>query len=130
MNIDTIASLLIWVQLPELDIKYWGLQCLGKIGSIFDIPLKTDKYTKEKSMLKYARLLLKMPLEGLFPEYIEFANEKDVIIRQKVVYEWKPIKCTHCQIFKHTKEACRKLVPQRQEWRAKVPQAASQNQHQ
>ena len=40
------------------------------------ISLKTDKYTKEKSMLKYARLMVEMPLDGEFPDYIEFANEK------------------------------------------------------
>ena len=56
------------------------------------IPLKTDRYTKEKVMLKYARLLMKMPLEGSFPDYIEFANEKNVVIRQKVIDEWLPLK--------------------------------------
>ena len=25
MNVDIIASLAIWIQLRELDIKYWGL---------------------------------------------------------------------------------------------------------
>ncbi|KAJ8422697.1 LOW QUALITY PROTEIN: hypothetical protein Cgig2_031931 [Carnegiea gigantea] len=71
INIDTITSLPIWIQLHELDIKYWGLQSLSKIRSILGIPLKTDKYTKDKSMRKYARLLVEMPLEGHFPEYIE-----------------------------------------------------------
>ena len=28
INIDVIASLSIWIQLLELDIKYWGLQGL------------------------------------------------------------------------------------------------------
>ncbi|KAJ8445966.1 hypothetical protein Cgig2_001284 [Carnegiea gigantea] len=77
-------------------------------------------------MLKYALLLVEMPLEGHFPEYIEFANEKNT----KDVYEWKLIKCTHCRMFGHTREECRKIVSQRQEWRAKVPQATSQSQHQ
>ncbi|KAJ8434330.1 hypothetical protein Cgig2_010947 [Carnegiea gigantea] len=74
------------------------MQSLSKLGSILSIPLKTDKYTKEKSMLKYARLLVEIPLEGNFSNFIVFSNKKDVIIRQKVVYEWKPIKCTHCKI--------------------------------
>ncbi|KAJ8419993.1 hypothetical protein Cgig2_031557 [Carnegiea gigantea] len=64
------------------------------------IPLKTDKYTKEKSMLKYARLLVEMPLDGNFPEYIEFVNEKNVLIRQKVKCEWLPLKCSHYRIVK------------------------------
>ena len=115
MVIDTITSLPIWIQLHDLDIKYWGLQSLSKLSSILGIPLKTDKHTKEKLMLKYARLLVEIPLEGSFPDFIEFANEKNVIIRQKVVYEWKPIKCTHCRMFRHIKEDYRKLIPHRQE---------------
>jgi len=110
IDVDTIASLLIWIQLPELDIKYWGMQSLSKIGSILGIPLKMDKYTKEKSLLKYAILLMEKPLEGHFHEHIEFANERNVIIRQKVVYEWRPIKCSHCRMFGHTQENCGKLV--------------------
>ncbi|KAJ8438666.1 hypothetical protein Cgig2_031631 [Carnegiea gigantea] len=53
------------------------MQSLSKLGSILGIPLKTDKYTKEKTMLKYARLFVEIPLEGNFPDFIEFANEKD-----------------------------------------------------
>ena len=110
MSIDTITSLPIWIQLQDLGIKYWGMQSLSKLGSILGIPLKTNKYIKEKSMLKYARLLVEMPLEGNFPDFIEFVNEKDLIIRQKVVYEWKPIKCTHCKMFGHTREDCGKRM--------------------
>ncbi|KAJ8436063.1 hypothetical protein Cgig2_000359 [Carnegiea gigantea] len=29
INVDPIASLPMWIQLPELDIKYWGLQSLS-----------------------------------------------------------------------------------------------------
>jgi len=73
-------------------------------------------------MLKYARLLVEIPLEGNFPYFIEFANEKDIIIRQEVVYEWEPVKYTHCKMFGHTTEDSRKLVTHRQEWRAKTVQ--------
>ena len=66
------------------------------------IPLKTDRNTKGKVILKYPRLLVEMPLDGNFSEYIEFANEKDVLIRQRMVYEWLPIKCSHCSMFEHT----------------------------
>ncbi|KAJ8419307.1 hypothetical protein Cgig2_009218 [Carnegiea gigantea] len=109
-NIDAIASPPIWIQLPELDIKYWGIQSLSKIGSMLGIPLKTDKYSKEKSMLKYVRLLVEMPLEGHFPDYVEFVNGKSVLIRQKVTYEWHPLKCSHCKI---------KQDNHRKEWRVR-----------
>ncbi|KAJ8436750.1 hypothetical protein Cgig2_009724 [Carnegiea gigantea] len=83
-------------------------ESLSKIGSLLGYPLKTDKYIKDKSMLKYARLMVEMSLEGQFPEYIEFANEKGVLLRQKVTYEWMPIKCDKRKMFGHTQEQCRK----------------------
>jgi len=72
-------------------------------------------------MLKYARLMVEMPLEGQFLDYTEFANEKGVLIRKKVIYEWLPIKCDKCKIFGHTQEQCRKQENQRKEWRVKAP---------
>ena len=76
--------------------------------SLLGIPLKIDKYTREKSMLRYARILVEMPVDGQFPEFIEFSNEKDVLIRQRVVYEWLPLKCDHCKMFGHTQDSCRR----------------------
>ena len=78
INTTKISSLPIWVQLPGLDIKYWGVESLSKIGSMLGIPIKMDRYTMEKSMLRYARLLRDINLEDDFLDYIEFANDKDV----------------------------------------------------
>ncbi|KAJ8427589.1 LOW QUALITY PROTEIN: hypothetical protein Cgig2_006653 [Carnegiea gigantea] len=114
-------------QFPELDIKYWGGQCLGKLGSILGIPLKTDKYTKKKTMLRYARLLVEMPIDQNFPDYIEFAK------RCRVKYEWLPLKCTHCRMFRHTQETYNKKGMQKKEWRIKsrtIPHTTQQPQDQ
>ena len=89
----------IWVQLPELDIKFWGNESLSKIGSILRIPLKTYRYTKDKTMIRYARVLIAMQLDGHFPDNMEFFNEEDVLIGQQVQYEWKPLKCTHYKML-------------------------------
>ncbi|KAJ8435301.1 LOW QUALITY PROTEIN: hypothetical protein Cgig2_026393 [Carnegiea gigantea] len=64
LQTENIKSLTIWVQLLELDIKFWGNESLSKIGSILGIPLKTDRYTKEEMMTKYTRMLIDMPLDG------------------------------------------------------------------
>ena len=121
LNIKSIKSLPLWVQFLDLDIKYWGLESLSKLGSIIGIPLKTDKYTKEKSMIKYARLLIEVSMEGPFPELIEFFNENQVLIRQQVKFEWQPSKCTHCGMYGHLEEVCRKKHTQRKEWRRVQP---------
>ena len=81
LQTENIKSPPIWIQLPKLDIKFWGTESLSKIGSTLEISLKIDRYTKDKMMIKYARILIDMPLDGQFPDYIEFFNEEEVLIR-------------------------------------------------
>ena len=68
-------------------------------------------------MLRYARLLVEMPIEGPFPEHIELFNDDGVLIRQPVSYEWVQTKCTHCAMLGHTEEVCKKKNVIRTEWR-------------
>ena len=72
---ETITSLPIWVSLPALDINFWGMASLSKLGSILGIPIKTNEHTREKTRLSYARLLIDIPMEGSFPESIDFVND-------------------------------------------------------
>jgi len=108
LQTDAIRSLPLWVRLPSLDIKYWGVECLSKLGSLLGIPIKTDKITKDKQAIHYARLLVEMPIEGPFPEHVDFFNEEGVLIRQQVSYEWVPTKCNHCAMLGHTEDVCKK----------------------
>ncbi|KAJ8421402.1 hypothetical protein Cgig2_000343 [Carnegiea gigantea] len=57
----------------------------------------------EKTALGYARLLV----AGL-------------VTRQKVKFEWKLIKCNHCNLYGHTRDDFRKQKKARQEWRGVV----------
>ena len=122
INTESVSSLPIWVRFLDLDIKYWGLTSLGKLGSIMGIPIKTDRFTMEKTKLQFARLLIDIKLTDPFPEYIEFVNDHDVVVRVQVEYEWKPIKCQHCKMFGHIDVDCKKKANVRQEWRRKEVQ--------
>jgi len=108
LHTETVKSLSIWFRLPKFDIRFWSSGSLSKIGSSLGIPLKTDKYTKERTVIKYARLLIDIPLKGPFPDYIEFFDEEEVLIRQDVIYEWKPLKCSHYKMFGHEADSCKK----------------------
>ncbi|KAJ8420136.1 hypothetical protein Cgig2_033118 [Carnegiea gigantea] len=70
MDLKTEEIQLIWVHFPDLDVKFWGNESLSKIGSILGIPLKTDRHTRDKIMIRCTRLLIDITLEGTFPEYI------------------------------------------------------------
>ena len=76
-----------------------GLESLSKVCSSLGIPIKTNKYPKKKTMLKYARLLIQIQIIDDFLEFIEFINEHNVVVRQRLDYEWKPTRCTHYKMF-------------------------------
>jgi len=55
---------------------------LSKIGSVIGIPLKTDKQTMDKTLLSYARLLIDIPLDGPFMDYVDYINDKGRVTTQ------------------------------------------------
>ncbi|KAJ8420651.1 LOW QUALITY PROTEIN: hypothetical protein Cgig2_014183 [Carnegiea gigantea] len=73
---DDIASLPIWVKLHGLKWKFWSSQGLSKIGSSLGSPLAADKVTKEQTMLRYARILVDIKLNGAFLESVMFMDEE------------------------------------------------------
>jgi len=51
------------------------------------------------------------------PEHVNFINDNDLLIRQKVKFEWLPSKCTHCRMYGHSIDTCRKTEKVRKDWR-------------
>jgi len=68
-------------------------------------------------VIKYARLLIEMEIDGPFSNYIEFFNDEDIHVRQEVRHEWVPTKCSHCAMFGHTDEVRKKKTKERKECR-------------
>ncbi|KAJ8431247.1 hypothetical protein Cgig2_011771 [Carnegiea gigantea] len=78
---DKVYNFPIWVQFPELDLKYWSIS-------------------------------------ALMPKYIFYENEEDLLMQQKVMFEWKPILFDKCKNYGRETEYCRKAVGNWQ-WRPK-----------
>lgn len=47
----------VWVQLPELPLKYWGQGCLEKLFGLVGNPIKPDLATQRKILLMLDTLL-------------------------------------------------------------------------
>ncbi|KAJ8419686.1 LOW QUALITY PROTEIN: hypothetical protein Cgig2_007581 [Carnegiea gigantea] len=105
INLEAMHSIPLWFL--ELDICYWGTDSLSKLGSLIGIPIKTDKYTKNKDYLHYARMLIEVPMEGPFLDTINFINDSGVLVKQRITFEWKPVKCNQCQQIGHEGKECR-----------------------
>jgi len=62
-------------------------------------------------------VLIDIELEGPFPDYVDFINDKDIVMREQIKYELMPLKCNHWNMYGHTEMEYIKKAEPRQEWR-------------
>ena len=62
----------------------------------------------DKIYLNYVRLLDYILLDGPFSEYVDYINDRGLLTRQRVKYEWLPLKWNHFTMFGHLEADCRK----------------------
>ena len=105
---EDVKTVPMWIKLPGLDLKYWGVKALSKICSGVGKFIKPDNPTLNKDKLQYARVLVETDLVAPLPDTITFINEKGSTITQAVQYDWKPIVCTGCKGFGHEGKNCRR----------------------
>ncbi|XP_074305999.1 uncharacterized protein LOC141641227 [Silene latifolia] len=107
----------IWVKLQGLDIKFWGMNSLKKIGSGIGKVIKCDENTVRRNFLSFPRLLIEVNRDQDFPKEIVFVDELGRDKCVKVEYEWLPITCDKCKGIGHSQEQCkiekRKDVPRK-----------------
>ncbi|XP_062119050.1 uncharacterized protein LOC133832762 [Humulus lupulus] len=111
-DLDTIRlvrSVPLWIRLPNLGLQYWGQKCLSALVSTIGKPIMVDKFTKERSMIRYARILVEMEISDNPPFTIYFVNERGQVQEQFVEYEWLPIKCNNCKGYGHNMAECKKI---------------------
>uniref|UniRef100_A0A803PDG0 Reverse transcriptase domain-containing protein n=1 Tax=Cannabis sativa TaxID=3483 RepID=A0A803PDG0_CANSA len=113
---EDIRTVPIWVQLEDLELKYWGQRSLFKIIGQLDKPVMLDEVTKGREKLAYPRVLIEVTMSQEFPDMISFENEYGTNVSVRVHYEWKPIICKHCKGMGHKADECRKKEGKKQEW--------------
>lgn len=109
----------IWIRLPDLELKYWGVPSLMKIAGLIGKPIKADRATTEREMLSFSRVMVEVNVKQELPDVVEFVNEWGYNKLQEVKYEWKPIHCTNCGGMGHDAEKCRRVLGTRRIWIAK-----------
>ncbi|VFQ59412.1 unnamed protein product [Cuscuta campestris] len=126
VDITELKDIPIWIQFPDLDIKYWSLTGLSKLGSLIGKPIKRDKATATRMKFAYARIQVEVGVYQDFPKTVTYINEEERVITQQVTYEWCPCMCYHCKKIGHEQGNCRlkntkqtKQDPRRRIWRVK-----------
>ncbi|XP_062113991.1 uncharacterized protein LOC133825003 [Humulus lupulus] len=119
-----VRTIPLWIRLQDLGLQYWGSKCLSALVSTIGRPIMVDKFTRDRSRVQFARVLVEMEITDNPPKSIQFINELGQIMEQGVEYEWLPIKCKTCAGFGHSMAECRKEM--KAHWVKKVTKAQTE----
>uniref|UniRef100_A0A803P4A6 Reverse transcriptase domain-containing protein n=1 Tax=Cannabis sativa TaxID=3483 RepID=A0A803P4A6_CANSA len=103
-----VNSVPVWIRLNGLGLHYWGKKNLSALVSTIGKPIMIDKVTQERSMVKFARVLVDIEISDEPPKTISFINEKKQPVEQTIEYEWLPTTCVACAGLGHTVVNCNK----------------------
>uniref|UniRef100_A0A803QSK1 DUF4283 domain-containing protein n=1 Tax=Cannabis sativa TaxID=3483 RepID=A0A803QSK1_CANSA len=90
---EDIRTVPIWIQLEDLELKYWGQKSLFKIVGQLGSPFMVDEVTKGRDKLSYPQVLIEEK-EGKKQEWVvkndtrmQEEKQTDLEAFQKVVYK-------------------------------------------
>lgn len=104
----SFTSTPVWIQLPQLPPRLWTSRNLSKIVSHIGKPIATDRMTAQRSKMDYARVLVDIESLENAPSEIPISKPDGRYLRQRVLYEWKMVKCSGCGMLGHEVEKCRR----------------------
>lgn len=110
---EPMKMLPIWIKLPGLNVKYWGEKSLYKIAGGVGRAMKVDQATLNRDKLMFAKVLVEVKLDQVFPTTVHFVNENDITMTQPVEYDWLPVGCTICKGIGHDDTQCKHKGKQR-----------------
>nr|XP_016515889.1 PREDICTED: uncharacterized protein LOC107832538 [Nicotiana tabacum] len=107
MSKENTKNIPVWVNFPELPIKFWTVENLGRIASSIGNPICTDKLTAQEARISYARMLIEMDVSQPLPETILIELAEGNNREQKLSYDWHPNYCQDCLVIGHGTGECR-----------------------
>jgi len=107
---EEIATVPVWVQLPDLPLDCWNARALSKIASRVGKPITTDKLTHSKERLSFARVMVEVDASKELVTSVEMKLPTGDIYVQSVVFEFTPKYCKKCKSFGHVAGDCNKTL--------------------
>jgi len=104
-----ISSVPIWIQLPGLPLDCWNARALSKIVSKVGKPITTDKLTRTKERLSFARVLVEVDVSTEVVTDVEIRLPTGDVYHQLVISEFTPKFCSRCKSFGHVVDSCGKV---------------------
>ncbi|CAH9066446.1 unnamed protein product [Cuscuta europaea] len=107
---DEFLKVPIWVKFPNLPLQIWNEDVISEIASRVGMPLTTDRVTQERSISKYARVLIEVDASKPPPLTLIVRLPNGRFHFQKMIYETFPNYCFNCKAYGHHAFTCKVLA--------------------
>ncbi|XP_059441719.1 uncharacterized protein LOC132174022 [Corylus avellana] len=111
LNIS-LSSVPVWIKLHNLPIEFWNATCLSYVASGVGKPICADSVTEEQLRLGFARVLVEVDMNYVFPKEIEIVGVDGGRVVVGIEYPWLLVKCKKCKLFGHLSHTCTKVEKQ------------------
>uniref|UniRef100_A0A803PUJ7 DUF4283 domain-containing protein n=1 Tax=Cannabis sativa TaxID=3483 RepID=A0A803PUJ7_CANSA len=117
---EDVKSVPIWIQLEDLELKYWGERSSFKIVGQMGNPIMVDAITRDRERQNYPRVLIEVNMDRNLQGMLELDDEHGSNTSIGVKNEWKPSIYTHCSGLCHVAAKCRKHIAGKKGWIVKA----------
>ncbi|GJW58216.1 retrotransposon protein, putative, ty1-copia subclass [Tanacetum coccineum] len=117
-NYEDVSTVPVWVKLHGVPVTAFCEDGLSAIATKLSTPQMLDSYTFDMCMqswgrLSYASVMIKLRADVELKDNIivampKITREGHYICNVRVKYEWKPLRCSSCKVFRHIHKECPK----------------------
>uniref|UniRef100_A0A803PSQ8 DUF4283 domain-containing protein n=1 Tax=Cannabis sativa TaxID=3483 RepID=A0A803PSQ8_CANSA len=106
LGINQIARMTMGLTMVKFNDEATQMKCLrmDTIGK----PIMIDKYTKDRTRVQFARVLVEMDITDNPEHSFCYLNEYGQLVEEGIDYEWLLVKCKHCLGYGHIMVDCKK----------------------
>nr|GEY21840.1 hypothetical protein [Tanacetum cinerariifolium] len=108
----------VWVKLFNIPLEAWSVKGISALASRLGKPLVMDDMTANMchngiGRSAFVRVLMEIKADKGFKDLteIKYKDKSNNVIRTKFVkveFSWKPISCSHCNVFRYSDSRCYK----------------------
>ncbi|GKE34247.1 zinc finger, CCHC-type containing protein, partial [Tanacetum coccineum] len=117
---EDVSTIPVWVKLHGVPVTAFSDDGLSVIATKLGTPLMLNSYTADMCMQSwgrssYARLMIELRADVELKDNIVVAmpiikGDGYYTCNNRVEYEWKPLRCACCKVFRHVHEECPKNI--------------------
>lgn len=106
MELEEIKTIPIWVIFKHFPMELWDEEGFYVVRSAVGNPLFTDTLTEERKRMNYAHMCVEIDMNCKYPNNVTIVVDDRKAYNLSVEYNWRPPKCTICEMFGHTVDRC------------------------